>query len=231
MIGKRVNPTNLKGMTTFNSYIYSKAAATRILGTEVVNTVPDNKIVWCWLPKGQKAEMVSKIKFKEHFAEYRRQEGKKLSVLPGLDNLYHVSKYRVEVFPDHLSCTCHDWKTQNAIGIKTPCCKHCYSVLYQMGYGKLSEYLEARESSTATNQQDETTSQTSSSLPQLPTVSQWILYWETYGRDRATGEPLKTATTICKNRKPTDLEIWDMRKLAHSKGFKLVSIEQMKQPA
>jgi len=146
----------------FNSYIYSKAAATRILGTEVVNTVPDGQYprIWCWLPKGQKAVSVPKSKFKEHFAEHRRQQGKALSPMlaPEDDSIWYVSKYKVTVHPDHLSCSCKDWKSQSAIGINRPTCKHCYSVLYQLGCNSLAEYLEknseARDSSEATNQQD-----------------------------------------------------------------------------
>lgn len=147
----------------FNSYVFSKATASRIYGKEAKAVEVERDRVITTFSDGT-SETTSTVTFKEHFAEHRREQGKDLSPMPGKNNLWHVGKFRVTVHPNRLSCNCRDWQSQSAIGIKRPCCKHCFSVLYQLGYGKLSEYLEAKGSVTATNQKSDSQSQLSSSL-------------------------------------------------------------------
>ena len=188
------------------NYIYSKAAAKRIFDkTKTVNTVNvDRDRVRAIFSDGT-TESTSTAEFKRHFAEYRQEQGKKLSPMlsPEDDSIWYVSRYKVVVYSDYLSCNCRDWKAQSAIGISRPCCKHVYSVLYQMGYGKLSEYLAERNSK----------------------KPKYILCWESYGRDRA-GNPLETAVNEV-NRKPTTKEINQYRKDYHCIGYKLVDIKKL----
>jgi len=183
----RVNPTNLKRMTTFTNYIYSKAAASRILGKKVISVAVEGDRVKCQL-WDTTFRTTTTARFKEHFAERRREQGKKLEPKRNFFTCdWYVNGYTVDVKPDRLDCCCEDWKTQKRIGINRPTCKHCYAVLYKMGYGKLSEYLEERSSSNkATNQTDEDSHQISSSLaPELPKINRFVWRWESYAADRA----------------------------------------------
>jgi len=213
-------------MTTFTNYVYSKSAASRIFGKKATSAAVEGDRVKIFFEDGSIETTTTGI-FKQHFAEYRREQGKKLNPNRNFfTSQWYVNGYTVDVKPDRLDCCCEDWKTQKRIGISRPTCKHCYAVLYRMGYGKLSEYLEERESSkTATNQQDETSHQTSSSLaPKLPKINRYKWTWETYATDRA-GNPIRKGITYS-NFRPTEKDIIENRKFNHSKGFRLVSIKR-----
>lgn len=219
-------------MTTFKDYVFSKAAATRIFGKKAESVKVDGDRVSVFFDDGL-IETTTTAKFKQHFAEHRREQGKKLTPKRNFFTCdWYVNGYTVDVKPDRLDCCCQDWKTQNRIGISRPTCKHCFAVLNKLGCNSLAEYLEgkkikARESeNTATNQTSETTSHNSSSslAPQLPKINRYKWTWQTYATDRV-GNPIKTATTYS-NRYPTEKEIIENRKFNHSKGFRLVAIEQ-----
>ena len=210
-------------------YIYSKAAATRIFGKQAQAVTVEGDRAITLFTDGT-IETTSTAQFKEHFAEYRREQGKNLSPLREDDSIWLVSRYSVTVHPDHLTCTCKDWRNQRSIGIKRPTCKHCYSVLYRLGCNSLADYLEkskkARESEKAANQTSESSlNLTSSVSPKLTELPTYILHWETYGRDRA-GNPLKTAVDKVA-RRLTPKDIHQFRKDYHCIGFKLTSIEQV----
>jgi hypothetical protein len=214
-------------MTSFNSYVFSKAAASRILEKKVIGITVERDRVRCQL-WDKTFRTLSTAKFKQHFAEYRKEQGKWLTAYR-CGSQFHVTDYSVQVYADYLVCNCKDWQIQKSIGLKTPCCKHVYSVLSKLNCDSLAEYVEknseARSSSTATNQTDEDSHQTSSSVaPKLPKINRWKWQWETYARDRA-GNPLQTATTYS-TRYPTEKEILENRKFNHSKGFRLVAIER-----
>jgi hypothetical protein len=220
-------------MTTFKDYVFSKSAATRITGKKVFQLHSYPRCGWFQAVFEDGTTKILYLQdFKEHFAEYRRQQAKGLNpwLSPTDDSLWHVSKYRVAVYPDRLTCNCKDWQMQSAIGLKKPTCKHCYSVLNKLGCNSLAEYLEknseARESVKATNQTSETTRQnlTSSVTPKLPKINRWEWTWETYARDRA-GNPLETVVSYS-NFRPTEKEILENRKFNHSKGFRLVAIKR-----
>ncbi|MFB6276086.1 MAG: hypothetical protein ABEI32_08065, partial [Halothece sp.] len=154
-------------MTDFTSYVFSRSAATRIFGKKAKSVAVDSDRVVVVFTD-ETTQTTSSKTFKEHFAEHRRQLGKTLSPLPGLENnQWHVSRYEVKVHSDFLTCNCNDWTNQKAIGIKRPCCKHCFSVLYQLGYGKLSEYLKAREEAPETTKSTDATTRriSNSNLP------------------------------------------------------------------
>lgn len=215
-------------MTTFTNYVFSKAAASRILEKKVISVKVEGDRVKCQL-WDKTYRTITTTKIKQHFAEYRREQGKKLEPKRNFFTCeWYVNGYTVGVRPDRLSCNCKDWQIQSAIGIKRPTCKHCYSVLNKLGCNSLAEYLEkteARSSVKATNQKTEDSHQTPSSVaPSLPKINRWEWKWETYARDRA-GNPIKTATTYS-TRYPTEKEITENRRFNHSKGFRLVAIEQ-----
>jgi hypothetical protein len=148
-------------MTSFNSYVFSKAAASRILEKKVISIAVERDRVKCQL-WDKTYRTLSTARFKQHFAEYRKEQGKWLTAYRCGDE-YHVTDYSVKVYSDRLHCNCKDWQSQKSIGINRPTCKHCYSVLNKLGCNSLAEYLEknseARESDEDTNQTSETTRQ------------------------------------------------------------------------
>lgn len=219
-------------MTTFTNYIYSKAAASRIFAKKVISVEVERDRVRCQL-WDRTDRTLTTAKFKQHFAERRRKQGKTLEAKRNFFTCeWHVNGYTVDVKPDRLDCCCQDWETQKRIGISRPTCKHCFAVLNKLGCNSLAEYLEgkkikARESeNTATNQTSETTSHNSSSslAPKLPKINRWKWTWETYATDRA-GNPIRKGITYS-NFRPTEKDIIENRKFNHSKGFRLVSIKR-----
>ena len=101
---------------------YSKTAAIRLFGQKVVKVEehPSNVLITF---NDSSQNIADKKLFKQHFAEYRRQQGLKIDDVKPVDNhTYWVkSKYLVAVFPDRISCTCGDYETQQEMGIKRGC--------------------------------------------------------------------------------------------------------------
>ena len=216
-------------MATFNDYIITKKAASDLLNHQVTHLEIKGDRIHCYTYKNhrwKKKPYVLRVSdFKREFAESRQRRGKQITDVtqhPDNPSEWKVSGYDVTVHPDLLQCNCRDWKIQRSIGVKTATCKHGYSVLNKMGYGKLSEYLEARESAIGTNQQAETSLNLSSSLPEKP---KYILRWETYAKNKS-GFPLKTSVDKV-SRRLTPKDIHQFRKDYHCIGFKLTSIEQV----
>jgi hypothetical protein len=112
----RVNPTILKRMTNFTNYVYSKAAASRIFEKKAESVLVERDRAIITFTDGT-SETANTSRFKEHFASYRQQEGEKVNPMidPKDETLWYVSKYRVTVYSDHLTCTCQDRKSQSAI--------------------------------------------------------------------------------------------------------------------
>lgn len=54
------------------------------------------------------------------------------------------SRYEVTLSADKVKCNCPDWQQQAAaFGHELVCCQHCYSVLAQLKYTSLKDYLKA----------------------------------------------------------------------------------------
>ena len=54
------------------------------------------------------------------------------------------SRYEVTLSSEKVQCNCPDWRQQaEAFGHELVCCQHCYSVLAQLKYTSLKDYLKA----------------------------------------------------------------------------------------
>jgi len=146
-----MNYDNTAKYTQAKNYLYGRSAAQRMTGLEVKQTRVYNKSVLVIFEKGQGARprFISKDDFKRHFAEYRKQGAASVfvSYKPFSGNFRAPSSYSmqesysIDLFPDHLKCTCADWKTQEELGFKTPMCKHSYAVLFYIGCQDLQDYI------------------------------------------------------------------------------------------
>ncbi|WP_346293974.1 hypothetical protein [Sphaerothrix gracilis] len=139
-------------ISTASHLLYSAAAVRRIFGlrpSAAVQVREFFKVVWVWI-KGQRPTFISKRQFKQHFIDWRKQQGEKLTVVQWREEPHRFSVsnprkgtvYHVECTPHGLDCECEDYKNQ-IILLHKGCCKHCYAVLSQLGLGSLSEYLES----------------------------------------------------------------------------------------
>jgi predicted nucleic acid-binding Zn finger protein len=140
-------------LTAFN-ILYSAAAARRLLGLKSsapVEIKDFQKVIWVHV-KGQRPTFISKTKFKQHFAEWRKAQARGLKVTERLDianhytvrNLNKDTAYVVEVRADGVFCTCDDLNNQLEF-LGRGCCKHGYAVLAHLGFGSLQEYLQAQK--------------------------------------------------------------------------------------
>jgi vacuolar-type H+-ATPase subunit I/STV1 len=138
-------------MINRKNFIYSKAAAARILGVEREEIARFE--VWAYVcfvhVRGQRPTFISKKAFTNHFAEWRKQQAEKLTAGRYKDNIFVVinhqkaTKYDVYVWQDSLDCSCYDYQNQvNIFAGKIACCKHCYSVLNHLGFSNLRDYIE-----------------------------------------------------------------------------------------
>ena len=143
---------------TFNSltpstFVYTKAAAARILNIDVSQIAVFE--VWadvCFVRiLGESSKFMSKTVFRHHFADWRIQRSKSLDVTQVNQELYRVTTphdTRVEsVSVDNKSirCGCSDYQTQITIfGRGKGCCSHAYSVLNHLGYQRLSDYVHTK---------------------------------------------------------------------------------------
>ena len=150
-----MNYDNTAKYTQAKNYIYGRSAAQRITGLEVKETRLHKNSVLVIFQKGQGARprFIAKDTFKRHFAEYRQQKGKSVFVQYKPLSGYFVAQsgsdihktYMVQLFPDHLECTCADWRTQDETGyFQTPMCKHAYAVLFYIGCSDLKDYIKRR---------------------------------------------------------------------------------------
>ena len=138
-------------MINATNFVYSKAAAARILGVKVWAIARFE--IWykvCFVVvKGQRPTFISKKAFREHFVEWRIQQGRSLCVAQVNREHYRVvnpkksTAYSVFVYEDGFDCECEDYKNQVLIFNGRACCKHNYAVLAWLGYNRLSDYIEA----------------------------------------------------------------------------------------
>ena len=140
---------------TFNSltpstFVYTKAAAARILNVDVSQIAVFE--VWasvCFVRiLGESSKFMSKKVFRHHFADWRIRRSKSLNVTQVNQELYRVTTpydirvKSVSIDNSSIRCRCSDYQTQTAIfGIGKGCCSHTYSVLNYLGYQRLSDYV------------------------------------------------------------------------------------------
>jgi hypothetical protein len=132
------------------SYIYNRKSAERIFEKDVKRVDIYTNAILVVFEKGQGSpRFVSKAVFKKHFAEYRKSSSRQVFVsyqplygyfrAPSSHNIQEA--YRIELYPDHLECSCKDWEVQEQLGIAKPTCKHCYAVLDYIGCNSLADYV------------------------------------------------------------------------------------------
>ena len=138
-------------ITSKQQLVYSASAARRMFGVKVSKPC-DIRVfhnsVWVCL-KGRRPTFVSKRKFKQHFADWRRQQGQVLTVVQWSEEPHRFSVtnpakgtlYHLECVQDGIDCECEDYKNQ-VILLGKGCCKHGYAVLSSLGLSSLSEYIE-----------------------------------------------------------------------------------------
>lgn len=134
------------------NFVYSKAAAARILGVPVYAIARFEKWAYVYFVqvKGKRPVFMSLKAFKQHFADWRKQQSSSLCVSKVEANHFRVvnpkkgSAYSVFVEADGLDCECKDYENQVAILKGRRCCKHGYALLTWLGCDRLSDYLDRR---------------------------------------------------------------------------------------
>lgn len=136
-------------MINSNNFVYSKAAAARILGIDAYEITRFE--VWAYVcfvhVRGHRPTFISKKAFRQHFVEWRKEQAKTLCVSRIADNHYRVvnpkksTVYSVWLFQEGLDCECEDYRNQVLI-LGKACCKHCYTVLEWLKFESLTEYVE-----------------------------------------------------------------------------------------
>jgi hypothetical protein len=134
--------------------LYSRAAAARILGVPVeqIRRVEVWPFVVLVIPHrgfGLRPRFVSKRVFKENFVEFRRQSARDLLVIDQRGSQFTVlnpgndHQYQVVVGTSSIKCGCEDYKNQvHYLG--RGCCKHCYRVLFHLGFQTLKDYVNSK---------------------------------------------------------------------------------------
>ncbi|NET31367.1 MAG: hypothetical protein F6K19_05115 [Cyanothece sp. SIO1E1] len=124
-------------MVTAENLVYSRAAASRILGLlyrRVNHLKVFNNAVWVWVP-GKRPTFLSKKLFEQHFHEWRMQQAQSLTVMengPGTWTVYNPKRgtcYRVSLEAQEYTCECEDFKSQAVYLEQQPLCKHCWAVV------------------------------------------------------------------------------------------------------
>jgi len=134
--------------------VYSRAAAARILGVPVeqIRRVEVWPFVVLVIPHrgfGLRPRFVSKQTFRTHFVEFRRQSAKDLLVITQRGSEFTVlnpansNQYTVTVGTSSIKCTCEDYHNQLRF-LGRGCCKHCYRVLFHLGFSRLSDYVNSK---------------------------------------------------------------------------------------
>jgi len=134
--------------------LYSRAAAARILGVPVeqirrVEVWPRVVLVVPHKGYGLRPRFVSQRVFKEHFVEFRREAARNLLVAAQSGAEFTVlnpsngHQYKVVVGTASVKCECEDYKNQiHYLG--RGCCKHCYRVLFHLGFQTLKDYVNSK---------------------------------------------------------------------------------------
>jgi hypothetical protein len=136
-------------MINASNFVYSKAAAARILDVPVYAIARfENWAYVCFVQvKGQRPTFLGKKAFKQHFVDWRIQQGRSLCTAQVNQEHFRVvnprknTAYSVYLFEDGLDCECEDYKNQVLIFNGRACCKHNYAVLAWLGHNSLSDYV------------------------------------------------------------------------------------------
>ena len=134
--------------------VYSRAAAARILGVPVeqirrVEVWPRVVLVIPHRGFGLRPRFVSKQTFKVHFVEFRREAARNLLVVAqsGAEftvlNPANSNQYQVVVGTSGIKCGCEDYHNQLRF-LGRGCCKHCYRVLFHLGFQTLKDYVNSK---------------------------------------------------------------------------------------
>ena len=140
-------------MINRKNFVFSKAAAARILGVPVHHIT---KIEWwrsvCWVVvKGKSPTFISYQAFKQHFVDRRKEASKLLQISQewgvsgGFYRVVNPKKgtaYTVCCWQGSIDCECEDYKNQ-VMFLNKACCKHCYGVIQQVFHlDSLADYVE-----------------------------------------------------------------------------------------
>lgn len=139
-------------MLTAQSLLFSKSAIARMEGIEPKDVLRLEMWANCIFVviRGRRPRFYSKTAFKIHFVEWRRAAARALTATKNVFNplVYYVRNeskgtgYKVQTFVGGAFCECEDFKNQSQFFGKA-CCKHIYSVLFQLGHNSLTEYIAA----------------------------------------------------------------------------------------
>lgn len=124
--------------------MYNLAATRRILNlptTAQVKIQIWDKVIWVHV-KGQRPTFISKKKYHDHFAQFRREGAKavKIYFVNGLKAQGAKEVYDLNPTDTHIECGCQDFANQMELWGKG-CCKHGYALLGMLGYNSLREYV------------------------------------------------------------------------------------------
>lgn len=148
-------PQAERELTGVEALLYNFTAAARLLQVEeseiaALTPVPEGCLVE-FNDKPWKA-LIPVREFLNQFVSDRRARAKALIPTQHVRNgakwtVYNEtsgSRHDVTLSTDAVRCTCPDWHEQYAaFGHSQVCCKHCYCVLAELGYGSLKDYLKA----------------------------------------------------------------------------------------
>jgi hypothetical protein len=134
--------------------VYSRAAAARVLGVPVeqIRRVEVWPFVVLVIPHkgfGLRPRFVSKQTFRTHFVEFRRQSARDLLVITQRGSEFTVlnpansNQYQVVVGTSGIKCGCEDYHNQLRF-LGRGCCKHCYRVLFHLGFQTLKDYVNSK---------------------------------------------------------------------------------------
>lgn len=142
-------------LTELDLLLYSFSSAARILGIkkeDIAALTPQSENCLVELHNKPWQALIPRQEFLNQFISDRRAKARVLIPTKHIDNgtkwtVWNEeanTRYEVTIFQDKVVCTCPDWHNQfMAFGHSQVCCKHCYCVLNQLGYGSLKDYLKA----------------------------------------------------------------------------------------
>ena len=136
-------------MINSKNFVYSKAAAARLLGVPVYAIARFE--IWykvCFVQvRGKRPTFIGKQAFRQHFVDWRVSQSRSLCVAQVDREHFRVvnpkksSAYSVFGVEDGFDCECKDYENQVSIFNGRACCKHGYAVLTWLGYDRLSDYI------------------------------------------------------------------------------------------
>jgi len=130
------------------AYIFTKSAAARITGREIKSLRVWKNCVFVKFEEGS-PKFISKEVFIGHFYQWRQESAKRIGIdydiSTGKFKAYSASfknvTYELDLFPNHIQCTCGDYHQQERFEFNKPRCKHVYAVLDYLGYDCISDYV------------------------------------------------------------------------------------------